>query len=167
MDPYDKSQTEPVWQRVLGQQPAAPAFRPTPAPQIGNVWTTQEFWVQAQAEAGFGRQSLELSRRTNRIQQEALIRISRQAMERSACLRGMARPEQRDRFFPGSGQPAAARREPVEQSLFRLLTQARQFEGIYAASQNHPIYGPVFSQFRQEAVQAIRTLLLLLGQLGR
>ena len=90
-------------------------------------------------------------------------RLHHQAMERSACLRGMARPEQGGRMTP---QPEP-RREPVERTLLRLLTQARQFEKMYAASQNHPQHGPVFSQFRQEMVQAIRILLLLLGSQNR
>ena len=90
---------------------------------------------------------------------EALLRLHRQAMERAACLRGMARSEQGGRPRP--------RREPVERALLRLLIQARQFENLYSDSQNHPTFGPVFAQFRQEMVQAVRVLLFLLGSQGR
>ena len=58
-------------------------------------------------------------------------------------------------------------REPVERALLRLLIQARQFENLYSDSQNHPTFGPVFAQFRQEMVQAVRVLLFLLGSQGR
>ena len=59
------------------------------------------------------------------------------------------------------------RREPVERALLRLLIQARQFENLYSDSQNHPTFGPVFAQFRQEMVQAVRVLLFLLGSQGQ
>ena len=113
MDPFDKTQTDPIWQRVWNRQPLAPPPQP--------------------ASPGPGRPV------------------------------PPPPPEQRGRMTP---QPEP-RREPVERTLLRLLTQARQFENMYAASQNHPQHGPVFSQFRQEMVQAIRILLLLLGSQNR
>ena len=96
---------------------------------------------------------------------EALLRLNRQAMERAACLRGMARSEQGGR--PRTQPRQEPRREPVERALLRLLIQARQFENLYSDSQNHPTFGPVFAQFRQEMVQAVRVLLFLLGSQGR
>ncbi len=189
MDPFDKTQTDPIWQRVWNRQPPTPTPRPappgpgrpvpppppeqtarpsppprpTPPPHPGMSWTPQELLRQAREEWTFGRQCQMLGRSLGPGGRTAMNRLYRQAMERSACLRGMARPEQGGRMPP---QPEP-RREPVERTLLRLLTQARQFENMYAASQNHPQYGPVFSQFRQEMVQAIRILLLLLGSQNR
>ena len=197
MDPFDKTQTDPIWQRVWNHQPLTPPappepVRPTPPPRPapprprppapvppprpmppqpvppvrpGVTWTSQELLHQSRAEADFGRRSLALSRTMGARGRIALTQISRQAMERSACLRGMARPEQRGQ--PDRSRQPEPRRESTERALFQLLTQARQFEGLYAASQNHPMYGSVFAQFRQELTQTIRILLLLLGGLGR
>lgn len=188
MDPFDKTQTDPIWQRVWNRQPLAPPpqpaspgpgrpvlppppeqlARPAPPsaplqPHPGMSWTPQELLRQAREEGAFGRQCQMLGRSLGPGGRTAMNRLHHQAMERSACLRGMARPEQGGRMTP---QPEP-RREPVERTLLRLLTQARQFENMYAASQNHPQHGPVFSQFRQEMVQAIRILLLLLGSQNR
>ena len=81
------------------------------------------------------------------------------------CIRDRARSEQGGRPRPQPRQEP--RREPVERALLRLLIQARQFENLYSDSQNHPTFGPVFAQFRQEMVQAVRVLLFLLGSQGR
>ena len=148
--------------------PASPT--PVPAPPVTPQpvlsppemsWTPQELLRQAWEEEGFGRQCQALSRSMGTGGREALLRLHRQAMERAACLRGMARSEQGGRPRP---QP---RQEPVERALLRLLIQARQFENLYSDSQNHPTFGPVFAQFRQEMVQAVRVLLFLLGSQGR
>lgn len=183
MDPFDKSQTDPIWQRVWNRQPPSPSAQPTPprppqpprpapppppqpvlsTPEMS--WTPQELWRQGWEEERFGRQCQALGRSVGAGSREALLRLHRQAMERAACLRGMARSEQGGRTRPQS-QPEP-RREPVERALLRLLIQARQFESLYAASQNHPTFGPVFAQFRQEMVQAVRVLLFLLGSQGR
>lgn len=183
MDPFDKSQTDPIWQRVWNRQPPSPSAqpapprppqppRPAPPPPPQPVlskpemsWTPQELWRQGWEEERFGRQCQALGRSMGAGSREALLRLHRQAMERAACLRGMARSEQGGRTRP-QPQPEP-RREPVERALLRLLIQARQFESLYAASQNHPTFGPVFAQFRQEMVQAVRVLLFLLGSQGR
>ena len=116
-------------------------------------WTPQELLRQAWEEEGFGRQCQALSRSMGTGGREALLRLHRQAMEQG----GRPRPQPRQ-------EP---RREPVERALLRLLIQARQFENLYSDSQNHPTFGPVFAQFRQEMVQAVRVLLFLLGSQGR
>ena len=178
MDPFDKSQTDPIWQRVWNRQPSASPSRPappqSPAPPVTPQpvlsppemsWTHQELLRQAWEEEGFGRQCQALSRSMGTGGREALLRLHRQAMERAACLRGMARSEQGGRPRPQPRQEP--RREPVERALLRLLIHARQFENLYSDSQNHPTFGPVFAQFRQEMVQAVRVLLFLLGSQGR
>ena len=104
MDPFDKSQTDPIWQRVWNRQPSASPSRPappqSPAPPVTPQpvlsppemsWTPQELLRQAWEEEGFGRQCQALSRSMGTGGREALLRLHRQAMERAACLRGMAR----------------------------------------------------------------------------
>ncbi|OLA32015.1 MAG: hypothetical protein BHW33_00990 [Firmicutes bacterium CAG:137_57_8] len=73
----------------------------------------------------------------------------------------------RPKLVAATAQLLQCTEEPVERALLRLLIQARQFENLYSDSQNHPTFGPVFAQFRQEMVQAVRVLLFLLGSQGR
>ena len=185
MDPFDKTQTDPIWQRVWNHQPLTPPappepVRPTPPPRPapprprppapvppprpmppqpappvrpGVTWTSQELLHQSRAEADFGRRSLALSRTMGARGRIALTQISRQAMERSACLRGMARPEQRGQ--PDRSRQPEPRRESTERALFQLLTQARQFEGLYAAP--HPDNGRRFPPLlRSSAIPGLR-----------
>ena len=128
-------------------------------------WTPQELLRQAWEEEGFGRQCPAPPRSRGPGGRAARPRLTRQAMARAAGLRGTARSEQGGRPRPQPRQEP--RREPVERALLRLLIQARQFENLYSDSQNHPTFGPVFAQFRQEMVQAVRVLLFLLGSQGR
>ena len=90
MDPFDKSQTDPIWQRVWNRQPSSSPSRPappqSPAPPVTPQpvlsppemsWTPQELLRQAWEEEGFGRQCQALSRSMGTGGREALLRLNR------------------------------------------------------------------------------------------
>lgn len=134
MDPFDKTQTDPIWQRVWNRQPLAPPpqpaspgpgrpvpppppeqlARPAPPPaplqpHPGMSWTPQELLRQSREEGAFGRQCQMLGRSLGPGGRTAMNRLHHQAMERSACLRGMARPGAGRAYDATAGTPPGAR----------------------------------------------------------
>ncbi len=128
MDPFDKSQTDPIWQRVWNRQPSSsPSRQPHPSPRRHLLRRSlyclrqrcpgrpRSFCVRPGREEGFWTPVSGAERSMGTGGRGSALRLNRQAMERAACLRGMARSEQGGPG-PSPGRPPG----PVERALLRL-----------------------------------------------
>ncbi|MFR8332750.1 MAG: hypothetical protein ACLU9S_10665 [Oscillospiraceae bacterium] len=166
MDPFDKTQTDPIWQRVWNRptatgaaptasipgtraasaaasakkqlRPPSAASSTTAAPHPGDVLDspgTSAATIPGGEGARLDAECQMLGRSlgpggTDRHEPSAPSGHGAS----SACLRGMARPEQGGRMTPQPEPPPGA----GERTLLRLLTQARQFENMYATARTIP-----------------------------
>jgi len=129
MDPFDKAQSEAVWQRVRGgMQPPG-------------------FWELALEEERIGALSQQLQRRGG--SQKLLERCRREARARAAELRTMGRLAGE----PGRSAPLGALTPSLPELIRRLADRSRFYDP------EHPVYGPVFGQFRRECTDILRLLL--------
>lgn len=160
MDPFDKRQTDAVWQRVRGDQPRE-AQPPVPEAR-GTNWSGD--WLQARIteERAMAEGCLALSRRMSGAEAAVLRTLGLEARSRSACLAGMRRLADGKR--PGNrSEPGPGRQEPAQEVLRRLYEQSRQAMAAYEPACAHPVFGQVFTLLLQEQRRAARRFLELLG----
>lgn len=148
MEAYDPEKTARVWQRVRGEDAAAPSHQGLPA-----------LIAQEQTDASA---YLLLSRRFQGKQSLVLRRMSEEAQAHAACLRGICtlvtgrHPDTKSAPLPQEGTEAILRR-----CYGRQMQRVAQYEARSA----DPEYGQVYARLAAQGWDRCRQILELLGSL--
>ncbi len=163
MDPFDKRQTDAVWQRVRGDRPPSDSAPASPASQTcGPDWSAG--WLQSllTEERAIAEGCLVLARRMNGTEATVLRTLGQEARSRAACLAGMYRLAA-GKTLGKQPVPGPGRQEPTQEALRRLYDRSRQAMAAYEPACAHPVFGQVFTLLLQEQRRGARRYLELLG----
>lgn len=167
MDPFNKAQTDKVWQRVLnrsgGQTTGEP---PGSAPSTDSAAETvpqlMPMLEQAQASAMC---YLVLSRRTNGRGGPLLRRLYEEKQNQADCLAGLYVLLYGKRPAPRPAKPSG--QEPLEAALRRCYGAEMHLLASLERAAGIPEYSPVFKRLAQQTWEHCRLILELLGRSGR
>lgn len=163
MDPFDKRQTDAVWQRVRGDRPPLDPAPASPAAEArGLDWSAG--WLQSllTEERAMAESCLALARRMNGAEAAVLRTLGQEARSRAACLAGMYRLAA-GKTLGNQPVPGPGRQEPAQEVLRRLYDRSRQAMAAYEPACAHPVFGQVFTLLLQEQRRGARRYLELLG----
>lgn len=157
MDTIDREKAARVWQRVRGENAAAPA--PTPQADITHVLTAliAEEWTDAATY-------LHLSRHFQGQHSAALRRMYEQEQAHTACLKGIYTLITGNRPNVRAIQPELSDPETV---LRRCYGREMRCLAEYEARSNDPHYGQVFARLAQQEQEHCSKILELLGSLKK
>lgn len=147
METYDPEMAARVWQRVRAPGGAAPEWETLPA-LIAGEWSV----AMACQQLARGRNS-----RTAGI----LHRLSQEAQEHAACLRGIYVLCAGEKPVIRTPRPEEKQPEALLRRCYQLAFQA---QAEYERRAADPQYGPVYARLAQQKREHCQQLLALLGE---
>ena len=152
MNTYDPQKAARVWQRVQQQEPdRTENVRGNLQELIMNEWLNAATYLRLARQMG---------------QREAVIlqKLGREEQNHASCLRGIHKLITGEQSVARWPQPPA---DKPELTLRRCYASHMRSLKEYEKRSDDPEYGPVFARLAQQERDQCRTVLELIGSLGR